>query len=614
MRKALFAAAMAAVWMAGSPLWAQIIGDVSAQKEPPRQAFRSEAERQQAAEALLRQSLAEKQAAEAAARRYGWPIRGLVDGRLYELVGLIDGRPVYEITNNVNAAITTAADLIRNTPPYNLNGLGWKVGVWDAGAVRPSHQEFMVGLVSRVTVVDAVGQEDHSTHVAGTIGAAGVVANAMGMAPSVSLDSYDWNSDTAEMTAAGASAPGQPSKICVSNHSYGTVVGWDTGNWSGTQGPHWFGVWNEREDRGFGNYNSKASQWDQLCYNLPYYLPFKSAGNDRGNDAPSSGTTFWYWSGGWQSKAYDPATDPYSDDYDSGGYDTIPSYGCAKNIMTLGAVNDAVLFGGRSTSQATMASFSSWGPTDDGRVKPDIVANGIGLYSTVKTSDTAYASYSGTSMSSPNAVGSALLLVEYGAELFPGFGLLSCQLKGLIIHTADDLGNAGPDYRFGWGLMNVKAAADHLKAFKDYPGGCGVDMDVLSGSNPSDDYAFTWDGVSPIRATLCWTDPAAGSVSGLDNPSLRLINDLDLRVLGPGGSPTYYPYVLDPSNPSVEATTGDNTRDNVEQVYIASPPTPGRYTARVAYKGSLTNGEQRYGLSISGQRLSDSSAKVWRSY
>lgn len=78
-------------------------------------------------------------------------------------------------TENVNAAISTAADLVRNTAPYNVNGGNWIAGVWDGGSARATHQEFG----GRVTVMDGAASHYHSTHVAGTIGAAGVVAAAL---------------------------------------------------------------------------------------------------------------------------------------------------------------------------------------------------------------------------------------------------------------------------------------------------------------------------------------------------------------------------------------------------------------------------------------------------
>jgi hypothetical protein len=273
----------------------------------------------------------------------------------------------------------------------------------------------------------------------------------------------------------------------------------------------------------------------------------------------------------------------------------------AKNLMAVGAVNDAVSGGVRSVANATMSAFSCWGPADDGRIKPDIVANGVALYSCIAGTDSSYGTYSGTSMASPDAAGSALLLCEYYNRLFPGRYMRASTIKGLIIHTADDLDIAGPDYRTGWGLMNVKAAADHIRSYHDLSSAKGIVESLLDGTTPTAQYRLNWDATNPIRVTLCWTDPPAEQSLGLDNPSPRLVNDLDVRIVGPGGSPRYYPYILDPANPAAPATTGDNTRDNVEQIYIPSPPTPGVYTVQVSYKGSLTNGQQYYSLFMSGQ-------------
>ena len=103
-----------------------------------------------------------------------------------------------------------------------------------------------------------------------------------------------------------------------------------------------------------------------------------------------------------------------------------------------------------------MSSFSSWGPTDDGRIKPDLVANGEAVYSPLAGSNTAYGSYWGTSMATPNATGSTALLIEHYANLFSNGAIRSSTMKGLLIQTADDRGNAGPDYRYVWGLVDSK--------------------------------------------------------------------------------------------------------------------------------------------------------------
>jgi len=545
---------------------------------------------------LAKESQDRKAAAWNRAQKQGWAAKGEAKGRQFELMAIENGLVYMYITNNANAAISSAANLVRNTAPYNLNGSGWTLGLWDGGAARGTHQE----LTGRTTIMDGGSYADHATHVAGTLGASGVSASALGMAPSVSIDSYEWTSDTAEMTSRAMAIPGESGKIQISNHSYGYIAGWE----ASFSPVRWYGTWGNRESDSFGIYDSYSVEWDTLCYNAPYYLPFKSSGNDRNDAAPAAGETFQYWSGAaWTSKTYNSSTDPYNDYWDSGGYDTIAFHGVSKNIMTVGSANAPFSGGVRWLGGASMSSFSSWGPTDDGRLKPDIVANGAGLYSSLATSNSSYGSYSGTSMATPNAAGSAILLTEYYNETFSGQYLRASTLKGLIIHTSDDLGNAGPDYQFGWGLMDTKAAADQIAAHAQSPSAGKLVEAFLDSADPTDAYKFTWDGSSAIRATLCWTDPPGTALSGLDNTSSRLVHDLDLRIKGPGGAPTYSPYVLNPLSPGTAATMGDNTLDNVEQVYLASPGTAGVYSVEVTYKGSLQNAKQDYSLFIDGQAV-----------
>lgn len=507
-----------------------------------------------------------------------------------ELMAIRNRRPIYYATKNVNAAISTAANLVRNTSPYNLAGSGVVVGVWDGGSVLASHVEFATG---RVVVEDGSDSASHSTHVGGTISARGADYRALGMAPESTISSYDWNSDVSEMTGRAASAPGQGTKLYLSNHSYGYITGWEGGS-----GEYiWFGdSWSATaEEDYFGQYVSEARDWDSIVYNAPYFLPFKAAGNDR-NDDPSPGDSVYNGEGDGTPESYDPALHPAGDGAYKNGYDTINPVGTAKNIMTVGAVNDAVLGGSRSVAKATRTSFSSWGPADDGRIKPDIVANGVGVYSCDDGSDSDYYTTSGTSMASPNACGSAALLVDYYDNLFPGGAMRASTLKGLIIHTADDLGRPGPDYSNGWGLMNTLAAAELLRDFSNDPSRLKEEM--LSNANRSDTHAFFSNGNEPVRVTLCWSDPPGGSVSSHDDRTPRLVNNLDLKVVGPDG--TFWPYKLDYADPAANATaTGENDIDNVEQVYIATP-VAGKYTAVVDYDGTLQDGEQWYSLLVSG--------------
>lgn len=205
-------------------------------------------------------------------------------------------------------------------------------------------------------------------------------------------------------------------------------------------------------------------------------------------------------------------------------------------------------------------------------------------------------------MSSPNACGSAALLVDYYDDLFPGEAMRASTLKGLIIHTADDLGNPGPDYSYGWGLMNTLAAAQLLQDYSTNP--IRLTEESVKVAQQSDTYVFFCDGSKPVRATLCWTDPKSLSTTANDSRTSRLVNDLDLKIVGPGG--TYWPYKLDYNNPTANATASlENNIDNVEQVYIAAPEA-GQYTVTVDYDGPLTDNIQLYSLLISGSVSGDS--------
>ena len=522
------------------------------------------------------------------AEKQGWPPEGKEDNRAYTLVAVRNDRVYERTTFNRNAAISAAVTPIRQTMPYNLDGEGITIGLWDAGSPRRTHRE----LSGRVTVKDGTTTHSHSTHVGGTIGAAGITEMARGMAPKVSIDSYDWNNDESEMAARAMAAADETDKIQFSNHSYGWQAGWHDSRW--------YGTWGLPEADGFGMYDTYAAEADRISYEAPYYLPFKSAGNDRNDWSPSIGETFSYFlDGDWHNKEYDPATDPPKDGWDNGGYDTIAYDGNAKNIMTVGGVNDAVEGTTRSLAKATMADFSGWGPCDDGRIKPDITANAVSLYSCSSGSDSAYSQLSGTSMSSPNAAGAAVLLAEYYGELFPGQRMRASTLKGLILHTADDLWNSGPDFRFGWGLMNAHAAADHLLAHHTHTNVLRVVENSVTTGKLTNEYSFVWNTGHPVRATLCWTDPPGGTRTNLDDTTPNLVHDLDVRIIAPNGQ-VFLPFVLDRENPSTPAQAGDNDVDNVEQVYIDNPSDPGTYKLSVTLDGVLSESEQAYSILLSG--------------
>ncbi len=337
--------------------------------------FSNEKVRSAKSKKLYNKSIKEKAEAKTWAKANNRKIRYEADGVLHELMRIENGMPIYYITHNAKAAISTAANLVRNISPYNLNGSNITVGVWDGGSVLSTHQEFD----GRVTIKDGAAVNYHATHVGGTIGAKGINVSAKGMAPNSNIDSYNWTSDTSEMATRAASAPNQSTKIYISNHSYGTRSGWD--------GSHWRSNITTLEEPFFGQYGYWTRYWDEIAYNAPYYLACKSSGNDR-NDNPSNGDSITYNGGG--PITYDSSIHPGGDGNYKSGYDCISTYGNAKNILTVGAVNDAVFGGVRDTGFATISSFSSWGPADDGRIKPDIVGNGVSLYSCYNGHDADY--------------------------------------------------------------------------------------------------------------------------------------------------------------------------------------------------------------------------------
>lgn len=515
------------------------------------------------------------------------------------------GQPEYYATDNLTAARSTSTDRVwsQGGTGLQLSGQGHDMGEWDGGSVRTTHREFG----NRATQADTPSTpSSHATHVGGTLAGAGVDASAKGMAFRADLKAYDWSNDDAEMARAAAAG------MLVSNHSYGTIAGWrrSNGTW------YWWGnaQISSTEDYKFGFYDRGARNWDQIAYNAPYYLIVKSAGNDR-NDDHNGSHQVRDRNGNWVTST--ASRDP------DGDYDCIPHKGNAKNILTVGAVQD-IDSGYQQVSDVKMTNFSGWGPTDDGRIKPDVVGNGAGLYSADDPSDSAYSFKSGTSMSGPNVAGSLLLLQEYKYQLDSQY-MRAATLKALAIHTADEAGShAGPDYQFGWGMLNTEEAANHLR-------NAGKTHRTIEGRlNDGDTLNIRVEasGKEPLRSTLCWNDiPATSPSPSLDPSTLMLVNDLDMRIIPDSGQGLGMPYTLDPANPSNPADTGDNFRDNVEQVHWAAPAAGG-YTIRITHKGNLQQRQpQDFSLLVSGlvascprpvelkitRVTSDSAAMAWTS-
>lgn len=512
------------------------------------------------------------------------------DGRLIELVGIEHGRPIYLTTWNRTAATFTGTSELYPGQDLGLalTGTGLTLGLWDGGHPLTNHQEF----TGRVTTNDDAGPQNHASHVAGTLMAAGIRPEAQGMAYAADLAAYDWENDTVEMTTEAARG------LLVSNHSYGMVAGWHYGDLEGTgSGWYWSGdpSISETEDYAFGWYNSEAAQFDQAAHAYPYLLPVVAVGNDREDEGPAFGTyRAQDASGDWAT--YSVTTRPIPADGGAQGYDTIAGAALAKNVLTVGSIGAEQIGGYR------VSAFSSFGPTDDGRVKPDLVGYGENVFSTLATGPNRYAFYSGTSMAAPNVAGTLLLLQEHMANLL-GTYLRAASLKGLVLHTARDLGRPGPDYQHGWGLLDAEAAVNQLTASLTNP------IALLETALP-DGGTFTQTATveasgGPLRVTLSWTDlpsarrPLQGA-SSLDDPTPHLKHDLDLRLIHDATGTVYRPYVLNPRAPTTTAAPGDNRVDPVEQIYLPDA-LAGTYTIQVTHKGALTGGRpQPFTLLVSG--------------
>lgn len=529
------------------------------------------------------------------AKRYGWPVLRIEKGgRIISLQGTDAlGFPIYLKTeNNIIAAATTQTSALYSggSLGLSLSGSGAnlieKLGIWDGGKIYPNHQEFAGKTVKMLD--NSATISNHSTHVAGTMIAKGVYAPARGMSFGASgLIAYDFDNDASEMAAKAAS-------LLVSNHSYGIVCGWSYNTSVIPNRWEWYGLPGDTEDYKFGYYSAYAQSFDQIAYNAPYYLMVVAAGNSRGETGPAVGEPYY----GYQSRTDHTFVNKgarLANISSNNGFDVLEAPALAKNVLAVGAVNP-LPFGPTAASDVSVASFSSIGATDDGRIKPDICGDGVNVISADTAATDAYVAMSGTSMATPNVSGSVFLLQEYFAQKNNGSFMRAATLKGLVCHTAFDAGNIGPDYTYGWGLLNAAKAA---QAITDNSVKSIISENTLT-QGQTQTFNVVASGSGPLVATISWTDPAGtpGAIGVVDDPAIKLINDLDVRVSQ--GNTVFRPYILDPANPAAAATTGDNIRDNIEQVYIANAVPGKSYIISINHKGSLTSGSQAYSLIVTG--------------
>ncbi len=307
-----------------------------------------------------------------------------------------------------------------------------------------------------------------------------------------------------------------------------------------------------------GEYDLEAASQDENIYNHPEIIQVVAAGNDRGSQG---------------YKDYGITKGPVN----------------SKNIFTIGALR----------RDKKIAYFSSTGPVEDGRVKPDLVTDGWSLYSCDSKSDSSYANMSGTSMATPSATGAIALVME-AYKRVTGKNITADILKAVLLNSAEDLGREGPDYEYGYGLINAKKAVDLINTLNS--SSPLLYIDSISDKEEKS-LNFYSDGSKDIKITLSWIDPPANAA----NQSKNLINDIDIKVVGK--DKVYYPFTLDKNNPQKTAVTiKANHTDNNEQIVIKNPP-KGEYT--LVIKGySIITDKQKFAIASNIPLLSKDSSVI----
>ncbi len=507
------------------------------------------------------------------------------NGSLYFLKDIdAEGNPVYINTKNKDSGTLIKADqmYMGGTLGVDITGQNMVAGVWDGGQVRATH-ELLSGKVAMQAGQTLDGSasnfsgNNHQTHVSGTIVGKNIAnqPSARGIAHGATALNYDFSDDFAEMTAFSNQA------YLISNHSYGLANDNTVPTWK------------------FGAYDSEARNWDNLTNQNIYYLPFVAGGNEQQSNGNSA----------------------------KAGYDLMTGASAAKNSITVGAVD----------GDKAMSSYSNWGPTDDGRVKPEIVTRGTGINSSIfadKTtnipSDVAYSgnglNSSGTSYASPAAAASGLLLQQYYRSLYGSF-MKSATLKALMLGTAEDLGQPGPDHKFGWGLLNVEKAANAIK-YRSAAGSPtaqsvtdgtskGSYMEEITYNVPNDNNGELFrsvyaSGCEPLIVSIAWTDDGGTEqvlADGIDPTTSRIVHNFDFMVRNMTNSVdvrTWKPSAMANrmADATIETDWFDGNGNNYKQVKIANPVAGKEYRILVRKSATSPATAKPFSLIVTGTQLS----------
>lgn len=280
-------------------------------------------------------------------------------------------------------------------------------------------------------------------------------------------------------------------------------------------------------------YDSDAQDQDDLIRSHFGLLSVHSSGNSGGTTCGGVGQGFFTITGGYKA---------------------------GKNAIATGNVEN----------DDQLAGSSSKGPSADGRIKPDIVATGTDVYSTQPNNT--YDTFTGTSMACPGVSGTLASLIQAYRATHTGIDPYSGLMKGLLLGTADDLGNKGPDFSYGFGRINARRAFNAMNNTQYFIDSVNTgDVKFFNVNAPAN--------TRQVKVTLYWNDPQGSTAS-----AVALVNNLDLYIEDVDGTP-FYPLVLD-NTPNVASLTapavpGVDNLNNVEQVVLDSMQS-GPYTFYVS--------------------------------
>ena len=436
----------------------------------------------------------------------------------------------------------------------DLDGSGQIVAVADSG-LDEDHGDFGTRVVGNFDVIGDGSTADkhsgHGTHVACTVLGDGTKGGYAGVAPDASLYFQAMENDNTGNFQS-------PSLNYLLNTAYNSGARIHTNSWGSSAASNQGKYTSESED-----VDDRANNYDRV-YNGVEGLTILFAA---GNDGPNAGT--------------------------------VSSPSTAKNSVTVG--NHQARYNGAPDN---LMSGSSRGPTDDGRIKPDIIAPG-GYVRSCRAQEaqdiagsswqsTWYLEYTGTSMATPNAAGASALIREYLLEIAQRPSPQGALIKALLVLGAQDINTRDiPNNDEGWGRVNLKETLAPSQ-------GRGIwvdDRSVLSNTGQSKSYVFNVTFAnSQLKTVLAWSDARGSRFS-----NNQLVNDLDLEVESPDG--TIY---LGNDFANGRSTTG-GTKDDVNnlEVVLIDTAMKGIWTVRVKdgmHGGSNT---QPFAIAVSGQGVND---------